>query len=53
MKLKKLLKYSLAISLVFGCASFVTGCNKDDNSSSKKEDKQYEIYFSFASRSKN
>ncbi len=44
MKLKKLLKYSLAISLVFGCASFVTGCNKDDNSSSKKEDKQYEIY---------
>ena len=44
MKLKKLLKCSLAASIVFGCAGFVAGCGKDDSSTSKNNDKQYEIY---------
>ena len=44
MKFKKLLNCSLAMALVFGTASFLTGCNKDDGSSKTEESKQYQIY---------
>lgn len=42
MKFKKILKCSLAVALVFGTTSFLTGCGNDD--SSVKDTKQYEIY---------
>jgi len=43
MKFNKLIKCSLAVALVFGAASVVTGCG-NDNDSAKSNDKQYEIY---------
>ena len=43
MKFKKIIKFSLAMSLVFGAATVLSGCDKD-NSSSKGNDKKYEIY---------
>lgn len=43
MKLKKLIKCSLAMALVFGTATVLTGCGKEDGSS-KNDSKQYQIY---------
>ena len=44
MKLKKFLKWTMAVALVFGTASYVTGC-KDDEPTTKVEDtQQYKIY---------
>ncbi len=44
MKLNKVLKTSLAIALVFGSATVIAGCDKDNNTSEKEESKQYKIY---------
>lgn len=44
MKLKKFLKNSLAMALVFGSVGVLAGCNKDDNDTAKNNEKQYEIY---------
>jgi len=42
MKIKKVLKYSLAVALVFGSASVLTGCNEDDQT--QKLTQQEKIY---------
>ena len=47
MKLNKVLKTSLAMALVFGSVTVLTGCGKDKDSNpsvSKEETEQYEIY---------
>ena len=44
MKLKKWIKYSLAMTLVFGTATVLTGCGNDNSSANAEKAKQYEIY---------
>ena len=46
MKLKKFLKGSLAVALVFGSIGALAGCGKDENNDSamQSESKQYQIY---------
>lgn len=50
MKFKKALKLSLAVALVFGSASTLVGCNKDDDTVQKtEEEKIYDLYVSYMS----
>ena len=51
MKLKKMLKMSLAVALVFGTAGTIVGCGKDDDKTAQKtqEEKVYDLYVSYMS----
>lgn len=44
MKLNKALKTSLAVALVFGSATMLSGCGKDKGTSKIEETEQYKIY---------
>ena len=44
MYLKRVLKKSLAVILVFCASGIISGCNKNNNLDSKNNDKKYEIY---------